>query len=108
MTGPRISWIRAIMIRRHFLKMALKSARESMKPIQIIESGVVALPTKPIASVMKTGRLRLVRKKIIPSNTAMIFGLVMMLLMSLSVILCSNSQMPYEKRAILKAIIKPQ
>ena len=44
-SGPRMSCTSATTIRRHFLMRALKSARESMKPIQMIESGVVAPPT---------------------------------------------------------------
>ena len=61
MTGARMSWRRQVTRRRHFLMIFLKSARESMKPTQMMERGVVALPTKATASVAKAGRVRPVR-----------------------------------------------
>jgi len=64
------------------------------KPIQIIESGVVAPPTWLIASMKKLGKWKLNKNIIIPSKTAIIFGLRTMLLKSFGVILRSKSQIP--------------
>ena len=96
--------MRAARMSCHFFRMVLKSARESMKPMQIRERGVVALPIKVVASVIKVGRVRLVRKRSMPRRMARMLGFRKMFLKSFGVILCSKSQTPLEKRAILKAL----
>ncbi len=92
--GPRISWDKATTTSRHLVTMALKLARDNINPIQIIDSGVVAPPTKPTESIMKPGNLSPVKKSNMPNITAKILGLVTTLLISFADNLCSNSQIP--------------
>ena len=76
-TGPMMSWTAAGMMSRHFLIRCLRWASESIKPIQRIESGVVALPTKEIVLSKTAGSLKLIRKRVMPIITATILGLIM-------------------------------
>src|SRR5262245_49225645 len=72
--GPRVSWRAAVMRRRGRLMRLARLARESMKPMQRRERGVVAWPRRRTESVMGVGRGRARRNTARPARVARMLG----------------------------------
>ena len=68
----------AVTVRRHFLISFLKSAWLNIKPIQITDNAVVALPVYCAASMINPGSLNPDKNNAIPNKTAMMFGFLIM------------------------------